>query len=79
MRGIVVGSVFTLSLWVFLGWCGVCAWSWIGSAGVSATALTLASSLACIVIAGIAGVVCVASIGEDEATTAMEVSLATSD
>ena len=79
MRGIVVGSVFTLILWVFLGWCGVCACRWLECTSFSTAALALVSSLACIIVAGIAGVVWVASIGEDEATTAMEVSLATAD
>lgn len=79
MRGIVVGSVLSLILWVLLGWCGICAANWLECTAYSRTALTLISSLACIVIATVAGGVWVASIGEDEAETVVELGLATSD
>ena len=79
MRGIVVGSVFTLTLWVFLGWCGVCACQWLECTTVSLTALTLVSSFACIVVASAASVLLIASIGEDEAEPAIGLSLATFD
>ena len=72
MRGIVVGTHLSFILWVFLGWCGVCAWSWIGGVEVSAAALPLASSLTCIVIAAVASVLWVAGIGEDQAVPAGE-------
>ncbi|RYB01423.1 hypothetical protein [Lichenibacterium ramalinae] len=79
MRGIVVGAVFTLILWVFLGWCGVCACQWLEYTSFSPSTIALASSLACIVVASVAGVVWVASIGEDDAMTASELSLVTFD
>ena len=79
MRGIVVGSVFTLILWVFLGWCGVCACQWLECTSFSASALTLVTSLACIVVASVAGAVWVACIGEDQAESAAELNLAISD
>ena len=79
MRGIVVGTVLSIILWVFLGWCGVCACRWLEGTSFSVSALTLVSSLACIVLAAVAGVVWVAGIGEVQAVPAAELGLATSD
>ena len=79
MRGIVVGAVLSLIVWVFIGWCGVCLCSWLEGTSFSGTALTLVSSLACIVVASVAGVVWVACLGEDEATTVAEFGIATSE
>ena len=66
MRGIVVGTVLSLILWAFIGWCGVCACNWLQCTAVSGTALALVTSLACIVCAGIAGYVWLAGVSRDD-------------
>lgn len=66
MRGIVVGTVLSLILWAFIGWCGVCVCHWLECTAFSGTALTLVTSLACIVCAAVAGVVWLACVSSDD-------------
>ncbi len=79
MRGIVVGTVFSLTLWAFLAWCGVCACEWLDETGFSTSAMTLVTSLACIVVAGLVSVVWIGCLASDDAKTSVEVALVSLD